>query len=95
MKTKAKRGAPQKYTDTQHYLIRALILLREYGQGEHTIPTEHLVRMVGPLADGKPVPAATIKMVTKDAIRVLDRGLGLDKYFARTSQSKRYSKEAK
>jgi hypothetical protein len=48
--------------------------------------------MVGPLTDGKPVPLGTLKMVMKDARKCREGIIGLDRYFERVSQAKRYGK---
>lgn len=91
-KTPAKAGKNRKYSDAQHYLTRALVLLHmEFGPQAFPIPV--IQKLVGPLADGSTVPEGTLKLVAKTADQCLAGEMPLEKYFLRTSETGR--KEAK
>ena len=78
--------AKQSYTDQEHYLIRAFVLLQNMIMADEstTISDESIVQIVG-----KPIPNATLKMVHRDAYNALIGKMSFDQYFLRTSQTKR------
>jgi len=80
-----------KYTEHQHLLVRALVLLNEFSAPPLFSPNR-VIEMVGPLENGAPVPLGTLKMVMKDARKCREGIIGLDSYFDRVSQAKRYAK---
>ena len=78
------------YTEQEHHLIRAFVLLRSMIDACETdvLYDDSLRKIVG-----KPIPVGTIKMVSKDAHNALVGKMTFNQYFKRTSQSKR--KESK